>query len=190
MLLDCYRNDEKGQSLLDGVVIVQKLHHILALNRLDFDSSLGANVDNLFHYSLHDTAGSLVAGSLSEGAAADRAHSGECGIDQEFAPACANEIFVNLNRPHHLQKCLHIIQVMVYLSAERAQRECQAVGRAGEFAAARLDHCGTPGHSASEHALFAYNLGDFILRNTVLQGDNHSVILQIVLQKTDYFLVL
>ena len=78
----------------------------------------------------------------------------------------------------------------IRLAAQASQREGEAVRRGSELADARSSHCGSPGYGASEYAVFAQYFADFVFRNSVLKGYENSIVLEVVLQESDYFLIL
>lgn len=56
MLANCYRYDKERDSLLERIVVIQKSHHILALDRFDSDARGSANIDALLYKFLDDSA--------------------------------------------------------------------------------------------------------------------------------------
>lgn len=54
VLADGYRDDHKGDELLHGIAVIQKLDYILALDRLDGYAALTADINAFLDQGLHD----------------------------------------------------------------------------------------------------------------------------------------
>ena len=96
-------------------MIVKKFDDILALDRLDADASLSADVNTFLDQCLNDFAGFTRTGCLTECADKNCTHTRECCVDEQLAPACSDEVLFNVHCAHVLKYFLHLVEVSVLL---------------------------------------------------------------------------
>ena len=54
-------------------------------------------------------------------AAQNCTHAGKCGVDQEFAPACSDEVLLDIHSSHGLQHLLHLVEMLVLHNRNRSK---------------------------------------------------------------------
>ena len=187
MFTDGDRDDEEREGTLQGIVVVEQLHDVLALYRFDADTAYATNINTFLDQRLHDATGIAWSRCFAKGASEDGTHTREGSIDEQFAPTGTEEVFFHLYCSHQFQQFLHLVEMLATVLGDGSQREGEGIGFAGEFAYTRFLEGRSPSHGTSQDSFFPQDFGNLHFRQTVLEGNQYTVRSQVVLEHLYHF---